>query len=278
MGAAYAGNASTDPYRSSQINIAAGTTFSDAGAAAAAGSKQIGFNGGEVNNAGTYVRNGLGTTLASYGFNNTGTVQVDAGTFAVTSDFSNTGAVAVAGGAVLLGSNSANFANAGRLTGTGTVRTYSPAYALNNLGTIDPGSAAALGALTVDGDLALTNSSVLHIDLGGSGLSDRLTVTDSLTLDGELAVWAASGNTLHLGDVYTVATFKQRSGQAAFDSVSWHGLNGANFAVQYNATSIELRVVAVPEPASYALMLGGLAVLAWAAKRRPACAGQTTLG
>ena len=69
--AGFAGNNATNPYAASQFNIAVGTTFTDAGAAAAAGSKQIGYSGGQVNNAGTYVRNGLGTTVA-LGLNNMG--------------------------------------------------------------------------------------------------------------------------------------------------------------------------------------------------------------
>ena len=46
------------------------------------------------------------------------------------------------------------------------------------------------------------------------------------------------------------------------DSISWHGLAGDQFAVEYTANSVLLRVTAVPEPATVGLWALGLALIA----------------
>jgi hypothetical protein len=248
------------------LRIGAGATFLDLGASAANQSKSLGGSSrGAVNNAGTYVRSGLGTT-AAVNFNNTGTLTINEGAFSVNDTFSNTGTATLAAGTSLHGTER-TFANAGTLSGFGTVITRSENHALDNAGTIDPGSAAVLGTLTINGDLLMTDASVLRIDLGGHGLSDKLAVTSDLTLDGELAIWGTTATVLQVGELYTIATFGQSLGNTDLDQISWHGLNSADFVVTYTANSIELRVVAVPEPASYALMLVGLGWLGMVAGR-----------
>ncbi|MBC7729369.1 MAG: PEP-CTERM sorting domain-containing protein, partial [Microbacteriaceae bacterium] len=267
VGQAYAGNASTDPHRVSQLNIGAGTTFTDAGAAGAAGTKYIGYDGGQVNNAGTYVRNGLGTTQSILGFNNTGTVLLNAGRLAVDQHFRNTGVVELAGGAVLKGSDQV-FINHGTLQGTGTVETLNASHALSNLGSINPGSLGAGGLLSVTGDLNLALVGTLNIDLVAPGQNDRVAISDDLSVSGTLAVWAA-GYTLQLGDRFVVASFDQLVGASAFTRVTWNGLTNDVFAVEYNAHDITLRVAAVPEPQTWLMLLGGLAALGYRRWRAP---------
>ncbi len=267
VGQAYGGGLTTAPYRTSQLNIAAGTTFTDAGAAAAAGTKQIGYDGGQVNNAGTYVRNGLGTTLASYGFNNTGTVLVEAGRFALDDRARNDGVISIASGAVLKGVDF-SFINQGTLRGTGTVETYNLSSALSNLGHLQPGSNGGGGTLALTGDLVLGASGSLDIDLVGLGLNDRLAISSDLTAGGTLAVWAA-GYTLNLGDSFVIATYDSLVAGTRFGQVSWNGGLAADvFDVQYNAHDITLRVTAVPEPQTWLMLLGGLAGLGGLGRRR----------
>lgn len=241
------------------LNITAGTNFTDEGATSAASYKTL-IGSRLFTNSGTYVRTGLGETYAT-GFNNAGLLQVAQGTFSVDANFSNTGQVNVASGARLL-SYSSQFFNNGTLTGEGVVKTLNAGTALTSNGSINPGQDGAAGTLTIDGDLTLTGGSVLHIDLAGGGLADKLIVTSDALWRGELSVWAGTGLSLQLGDVYTIASFSQRVANSTFDSVSWHGLGGSQFAVEYTADSIQLRVTAVPEPATYALWALGLALVA----------------
>lgn len=248
------------------LDITAGATFTDEGAASAASYKTLTGSRLFTNN-GTYVRTGLGETYAS-GFNNAGLLQVNQGTFSVDASFSNTGRVDVASGARLL-TYSNQFVSNGALTGEGVVKTLNASTAFTNNGSINPGQDGTVGTLTIDGDLAMTSSSVLHIDLANGGLADKLVITSDALWRGELSVWGGAGLSLQVGDVYTIASFGQRLGNSTFDSVSWHGLGGNQFAVDYTADSIQLRVTAVPEPASWALAaLGTLAVLGAARRRR----------
>ncbi|MBK7424763.1 MAG: hypothetical protein IPJ48_17705 [Propionivibrio sp.] len=85
----------------STLNIGAGVTFTDAGAATEAGIRYIGYySDGEVNNAGTYTRNGLGTTQLDK-FGNTGTVNVNGGALTLGNGGTSTGTFNVASGATL---------------------------------------------------------------------------------------------------------------------------------------------------------------------------------
>jgi len=238
---------------------ATGAVFSDAGTTG--GVRYVSNGAGTFLNAGTYVRDGLGTTVAQ-GFNNTGRLQINGGTFQVSS-FVNQGVVDIAQDGVLA-SSSSTFGNAGQMVGNGTVRTASQAHALTNTGTIDPGTAGAIGHLTVEGDLALATPSTLHIDLGSSNSSDLISVSDQLTLGGRLQLGVLDGAVLHEGDVFTIATFASYLG-SGFASVDWGGAEGYGFSVAYNAHDIQLRVASVPmpvpEPANAALALCALVLM-----------------
>lgn len=240
------------------LTVLAGATFTDEGAATAGSYKTLTGSRLFTNN-GSYVRTGLGETYAT-GFNNAGLLDISLGTFSVDANFSNTGQIHVASGARLQ-SYSNQFVSQGQLTGDGVVQTLNLGTAFTSQGEINPGQAGSIGTLTIDGDLTLTGSSVLHIDLSGSG-ADKLVVTSDAWWRGELSVWGSPELALHVGDTYTIASFSQRVANSTFDSVSWHGLAGGQFAVDYTADSIVLRVTAVPEPASFALWALGLALVA----------------
>lgn len=248
------------------LNIAASATFTDEGAASASGSKTL-IGSRLFTNHGTYLRTGLGETYAA-GFVNAGLLQVAQGTFGVDANFSNTGRVDLAAGARLLAYNS-QLVSEGMLTGDGTVKTFNASSALTSEGTIAPGQLGTTGTLTIDGDLTLTDSSLLRIDLASGGVSDQLVITSDALLNGELSLWATPGLALQLGDTYTIASFTQRLSGSTFDSISWHGLAGDQFSVEYTADSVLLRVTAVPEPATWAMAaLGVLTVLGTARRRR----------
>ncbi|MCW5613340.1 MAG: PEP-CTERM sorting domain-containing protein [Rubrivivax sp.] len=260
------GDGNINATSSGSLRVAASATFEDAGAASAAGTRSLGFGGGGFHNAGTYERNGLGTTNA-YRLVNTGTVNVNAGTLAVNADFDNTGLVHVKPGAVLAATGT-SFANAGVLAGDGLVRTLGASWALSNAGTIAPGAPASTGILTVDGDLRLLGAGTLDIHLSSLASFDLLAVTDDLTVGGTLHV-ANLGYTPVVGDEFVIVSFAQRLQDSVFDSVTWSGFGtGVQFGVVYNANDITLGVLAVPEPATWALWLAGVAGLAAMRRRR----------
>ncbi len=119
-----------------------------------------------------FYKQGAGTmTLSGVGDYSGGTY-VSAGKLVVDGAISGSSAVTVASGATLAGS--------GSIAGAVTV---------NDGGILAPGNSP--GVLTV-GALALNNASILNYELG-SPASDRIDVTDALTLDGILNVQAAVG-------------------------------------------------------------------------------------
>jgi len=250
-------------YPSSRLIMAAGTTFTDLGAASASSFKTLGV-GGVVENNGTYVRTGLGATVTA-GLVNRGTLDIQSGAVEVDDLFRNQGVVKLAAG-TLLGSYRDGFRNDGTITGTGTLRTWFPNRTLNNLGTLDPGSlagAGAAGTLTVSGNLGLAPGSTLRIDFDASGGADLLAVTGNATWGGTLAVWAAPGQVFELGQTFTVASFAQGLSATTFSGFSWLGEGANPFSLVYAPQSVSLLVTtAVPEPGTWALWaLGLLAVV-----------------
>ncbi len=220
------------------------------------------------NNTGTFNKQSNTTTLIEnfVVFNNTGTVNLNAGTLQVTSALSNQGLVNIAAGATLLGSN-ASFVNAGTFRGDGTAATHLNGDMVNQ-GAIEPGF--GIGRLTVDGDLAQSASGVLRIDLASLASFDQLAVIDDVTLGGSIIARNA-GYVPVVGDSFVVVTFDQRLGNSTFDTVGKQGYGaGVMFEAVYNAHDVTLVVVSVPEPASYALLLAGLATVGTLARRRKA--------
>ncbi len=261
-----AGNGNINATSSGSVRVATGSTFTDAGAATAGDTRFLGFGSGGFHNAGTYERNGLGTTNA-YSFANFGTTNVNAGTLAVNSGFVNAGLVHVKAGAVLAATSN-SFANAGTLAGEGTVRTLSNSWALENTGVIAPGAPQATGTLAVEGDLRLLGTGTLEVHLSSLASFDLLTVSDDLTIGGTLHI-ANLGYAPVVGDEFVIVSFAQRLNDSVFDTVTWSGFGpGVQFGVVYNANDVTLGVLAVPEPATWALWLAGVAGIAALRRRR----------
>ena len=206
------------------------------------------YAGGTFINSGTLAKtSGSGvSSLAGLSVANTGTMDVQVGT------------LALPGG----------FVNDGTLKGNGS---FSSSTITNN-GHIAPG--ASPGTLTLDGHLVLADGGALDIELASAASHDLLQVLGNVTLGGtlSLACWAdchfAAGTDVRILDATGTLT-------GAFSQVLLQGFAPGAFEVRIDAANADVWLhatqditAAVPEPSTYALLLGGLGLLTWRARRR----------
>jgi hypothetical protein len=149
---------------------------------------------------------------------------------------------------------------AGRFTGSGT-KFFEGGFA--------PGNSPAL--VTIEGDLTMGASSPLMMELGGTAPGsqhDKLDVQGTLSLaGGPLQVVWWGGFQAGAGDRFDLLDWGQLEG--SFGAISLPTLGtGLLWDTSALYTLGELRVTAVPEPAAASLLLAGLAVLGWSARRR----------
>lgn len=258
------------------LSIPMGATFNDAGASydypfRVLGSTEyadaLGQPEGEVNNAGTYNRGGTGTTLV-VNFHSSGVVNVNSGRLRAGHGFINTGLLNIASGAVLQG-EFADFGNGGRLIGDGTVQVLAADAAFVNRGTVDAGAPGQIGHLSVQGNLTLEASSVLDFDVAGLMLADQLSVSGSLVAGGTLNVHFLGDFVPQDGEEFALMSFASLTSGTQFDSVNLLGLSpGLRGELVYDASTVRLRLAAVPEPSEAALLALGGFLAVFAARRR----------
>jgi hypothetical protein len=115
----------------------------------------------------------------------------------------------------------------------------------------------------------------LKIELGGTtpgagaGHHDKLMVGGALTLGGTLQLMSWEGYTAEVGQVFDILDWATLAGR--FDSIDSSGLQVAPDAqLDFSRLYVDgtVSVTAVPEPAGWALMLGGLALLRVRRSRR----------
>ncbi len=223
------------------------------------------FSNGTFINQGTVIKSvgatdGSDKTVISGAFENSGSVNVQQGTLEVATPFNNQGVINVATGAIFHGSN-ANFANDGILQGNGTIQIEAN-NDLVNTGEINPGD--SIGHLTIDGNLHQTSDGVINFELASLSSFDQLTVTDDVTLGGEIAI-SNLGYTPVAGDSFVVATFDDRA-NTTFSSFSVDGFNPGIFEVRYHDHDVTVAVI--PEPEQYLMLLAGLGLMGAVARRR----------
>lgn len=145
---------------------------------------------------------------------------------------------------------------------------------VNNGGTLAPG--ASPGTTMVQGDYTQGATGILSIELGGTGagLFDVLQVTGTATLAGELDVALWNGFSAAAGDSFDIMSATNLLG--GFDTLNLAALGTGlvwNVAYLYDQDQagtdyVRLSVQAVPEAETYAMMLAGLGLVGWAARRR----------
>ena len=240
------------------------------------GNGQLGGNSINVVNNGSIFADVPGGTLTvdvvtnDGGLFNTGQlVAMNGGTLDVelgSSTFANDGLIlAEANSLVTFSGNVASSASSS-LAGDGTIR--AEGGLITAAGIVTPGSTLdAIGDLRVEGELRLSDSTLLAIEILGltpGSEHDQLGVTQPLLLDGVLQVTLPGSFMPDSDDDFVIATASSIADE--FDNVADGGTlftadGRGSFVVNYNDQNVVLTgFVAVPEPTGLALLLpaGGL--------------------
>lgn len=181
--------------------------------------------------------------------------KLGAGTLALTGDNSFSGGTRIFAGGVTAGSATA--------MGTGDVDVFGGTFATRSLDTVKLG-----------GDLTIGAAGMLDLGLGG-GMGGRtpllLDVAGNLTFLGALNVSFLEG----FAGIGTYDLIDWGSFTGSFSNFVFTGLHSAYTAsLLYTADGLALNVAAIPEPETYAMLLAGLGVLGWTARRRQRAAAR----
>jgi hypothetical protein len=198
---------------------------------------------GVFNNAGTFVKPTATDTTFAVPFNNTGSVDVQAGTLDLHVGATNSGGVVIESGATLaagtgccipytqtagttvLNGGTINsgpiFINGGSLSGSGTINASG---LVTNRGQVIPGGTGAAGTLSINGNYTQTATGTLDIDIAGTAAGsqyDQLAISGTAALGGSLDVALLNGFQPALGNTFQVLTFASSSG-------NFHTYNGTS--------------------------------------------------
>lgn len=127
--------------------------------------------------------------------------------------------------------------------------------------------------MTYGGNLTLASTARTTIDIAGlvPGQFDVMQVSGLATLGGTLGVALGDGFMLEPGQSFTFLTSAggltgEFAGLADGSVVS--SFDGQPLYVHYLANAVEFQTAAIPEPATYAMMLLGFGAVFLAARRR----------
>jgi len=277
-------SAGTNVGGSSNINIGAAGTLDVTGAGS------LGLNSdfdGTITNDGTFKYNSSADqTLSGVISGSSALTQSGAGTLTLSGANTYTGATTVSAGILLInnttgsgtGTGAVTVASGASLGGSGTI---SGATTIQSGGFLAPGNSP--GILTFSGDLTLASGSFTNMEITGSTRGtdyDGIDVGGALTYGGTLTL---TSNTLIGVGEYNLFDFTSESGD--FSSITLSGTAYANNtftqdgdvwdAIVDNQTytysqvtgNLVVATAAVPEPETFAL-LGGLLALTYVLGRR----------
>ena len=130
---------------------------------------------------------------------------------------------------------------------------------VTNSSLVNPGSTER--QLTIDGDYSQTTDGELAIEISGISDADfdRLVVSGTATLGGELSITIGNSFAPTVGDTFEFMSFASRVGE--FDDVTGLEIGGVQvFELEYGEMSVTARVIALP-PAAAAREGNGLATV-----------------
>ncbi len=234
-------------------------------------------NGSQIVNSGT-IDFQIDTSFNNNGgaassFTNNGLIEKTGGagttTLASGIAFDNNGTINVLSGTIAL---PAAFTNDGTLGGTGAFASTN----LINAGSIAPGAADATGTLLLTGNFAQAASGALRTQLASSGSFDLFNISGSASLDGTLALSCIFSCAINDGDSFVILdSVGALSG--TFANITTSGfLNGFSYSIDYDYAADLVRLTVldagvvnpVPEPATWAMMIAGFALVGVGARRR----------
>ena len=208
-----------------------------------------GGTGNQFNNSGTYTRSGVtGETQIGIGFDNSGTLTIQAGTLNFSGSLVQTGTINVAGGATLRKTaGGLNNSNGAVISGSGTIDLGTGT--LTSSGTIRPGTSA--GLLSITGNLSLTSTSVIDFELAGATRPPAPGAQyDAINVTGN-AILAGAANISHLGGFVPTEANAFVAIQAATVTGTFSSVNppaGFEYTTVYGADHVTFHLAENEEP------------------------------
>jgi uncharacterized protein with beta-barrel porin domain len=208
---------------------------------------------GWINGAGGIVISGDGEVEFSYANTYTDDTIITDGTFLA----SNVSGSVTGDGDVFVLEN-------GTLGGTGFISGIT-----NIEGTLNPGVGNTVGALTINNDVSFESGSSFNVLIAGDSSFDQLTLSGDLGID-DAILQVTTEYSANISDSFEIV-----SGYTSLLGTFLGLAEGDEFTsgittyrINYTVDSIDLTVTAIPEPSSFALMVGIIASLVMIRRRR----------